>query len=225
MERGSMMRKKQYLRYVAVIVSCISLCGVLAGCGIKDSAMVIPIGEVATDETGIGSEDNLISVDDSMDAVNSESDANPKAGESDFQPLICVYVCGAVVNPGVYEIPEGSRVNDALQAAGGLAENAGEEQVNLAAKVADGEQIYFPTEAEAREMAFAAQDAADGLVNINTADAALLMTLPGIGETRAEAIIAYREEHGAFTEEKDIMNVPGIKENMYEKLCDKIIVR
>uniref|UniRef100_UPI004056451A helix-hairpin-helix domain-containing protein n=1 Tax=Acetatifactor sp. TaxID=1872090 RepID=UPI004056451A len=216
-----MMRKKQYLKYAIVIVMCTFICGSMSGCGVRDAAMVIPLEETAAEidrenqEADIG-RNNLT---DSAEI----SDTNVCGQEE--QSLICVYICGAVVTPGVYEMPEGSRINDALQAAGGFAENAGKEQVNLAATVTDGQQIYFPTEEEAKEMVLASQEVTDGLVDINTADAALLMTLPGIGEARAEAIIAYREEHGAFKKTEDLQNVPGIKENMYKKLCDKIIVR
>ena len=111
---------------------------------------------------------------------------------------ICVYVCGAVEAPGVVFLPDGSRAADALASAGGFAADAAEEAVNLAAKVSDGEKLYFPTCEEYVAQARQEEAAAVGLVNINTADIAQLCTLPGIGESRAEDIIAYRESHGAF---------------------------
>lgn len=136
--------------------------------------------------------------------------------------VISVYVCGAVKCPGVVELPEGSRVNDALEAAGGFAEDASREQVNLAAKVSDGERIFFPTCEEAASVA--EERDRDGLININTASAEELCTLPGIGASRAADIIRYREREGAFVTCEDIMKVTGIKNSVYDKIKDRIKV-
>lgn len=139
---------------------------------------------------------------------------------------IRVYVCGAVANPGVVEILAGSRAEDALFAAGGFAEDADREAVNLADWVSDGQKLYFPVEGEVVEpSAQSLAGAVAGLVNINTADAAALCTLPGVGESRAADIIAYRESNGGFASSEDIMKVPGIKTAMYEKIKDKITVK
>lgn len=138
---------------------------------------------------------------------------------------ICVYVCGAVESPGVVFLPDGSRAADALEAAGGFAPEAAVEAVNLAAKVSDGEKLFFPDREEYEAQAGAAEPAASGLVNINTADAAQLCTLPGIGASRAADIIAYREANGDFGVCEDIMRVPGIKESVYNKLSGKIAVK
>lgn len=136
---------------------------------------------------------------------------------------IWVYVCGAVESPGVVCLSPGSRAADALEEAGGFSADAAEEAVNLAAKVSDGEKIYFPTR---EEYAVQSQEIeAGGLVNINTADMTQLCTLPGIGESRAADIIAYREAYGGFRECEDIMQVSGIKESLYNKICDKITVK
>ena len=139
--------------------------------------------------------------------------------------MIRVYVCGAVANPGVVEIPQGSRVEDALEAAGGFGAEAGREAVNLADWVSDGQKLYFPKEGEAVEEPQAQADSASGLVNINTADVAALCTLPGIGESRARDIISYREANGGFGACEDIMKVSGIKTAAYEKIKDKITVK
>ena len=135
---------------------------------------------------------------------------------------ICVYVCGAVEAPGIVFLPEGSRAADALEAAGGFASGAAEDAVNLAARVSDGEKLYFPDCEEYQ--AQSETQAAAGLVNINTADAAQLCTLPGIGESRAADIIAYREACGSFASCEDIMKVSGIKESVYNKIKDRITV-
>lgn len=138
---------------------------------------------------------------------------------------ICVYVCGAVEKPGVVFLPDGSRAADALEAAGGFAPGAAEEAVNLAARVSDGEKLFFPDREEYEAQAEAEVAAASGLVNINTADTAQLCTLPGIGESRAADIIAYREAHGDFAACEDIMQVPGIKESVYNKINGRIAVK
>ena len=136
---------------------------------------------------------------------------------------IRVYVCGAVASPGVVSLPEDSRAEDALAAAGGFAENAWRDYVNLAERVQDGEKLYFPTLEESVSMPL--QESGSGLVNINTADVAALCTLPGIGESRANDIISYREANGPFGSCEDIMNVTGIKTSVYSKISDKITVR
>lgn len=141
------------------------------------------------------------------------------------QPVV-VHVCGAVINPGVYELPAGSRSIEAVKMAGGLSEDAAERYVNLAKIPVDGEQIYIPTNEEALilEQELDRNGTSSGKVNINTADKALLCTLPGIGDTRASDIIAYRQEHGSFLVIEDIMQVNGIKEGGFQKIKELITV-
>ena len=142
-----------------------------------------------------------------------------------------VYVCGEVAAPGVYQLKDGMRICDAVEAAGGLTKAASREYWNLAEKLSDGQMIYFPTEEEARERKASAEAAgatveeSDGRIDINTADAAQLVTIPGIGETRAAAILAYREKNGPFAKVEDIMQVSGIKSALFEKMKDYITIR
>jgi len=128
----------------------------------------------------------------------------------------------------VYVLTEGSRVCDAFFAAGGLTENAAKDYWNQARLLSDGEMIYVPNEEEAAnrspEKGNTKNTDNDGKININTATKEGLMTLPGIGESKAERIIAYRDEHGGFSSLEEIMEVEGIKEGMYEKIKDYIVI-
>ena len=165
------------------------------------------------------------------------------------QAMIYVDVCGAVANPGVFQLAAGSRVFQAIEAAGGYLPEAVQNCVNRAGVLTDGQQLYILTQEEMErqgldpaEMAGAsdgqmngsagtgqntgmtAQVQQDNRININTADEAQLTTLTGIGATRAQAIIAYREENGPFVAIEDIMNVQGIKEGTFAKIKDEIVV-
>jgi len=131
--------------------------------------------------------------------------------------MLTVYVSGAVATPGVYTLPEGSRVNDAVQAAGGFVSDAEPERINLAAPLEDGQQIDVPGIVSTGHVNA-------GRVNINTATVSELDTLPGIGPTTAQAIVDYRLQNGSFQFIQDIQNVPGIGPATYDKIKDYITV-
>lgn len=141
--------------------------------------------------------------------------------------LCCVYVCGAVKKPGVYELKVGARICDAIALAGGLREDAATENLNQAERVEDAQMIQVLTTAQAQESIMTEQSVAeqdDGHININTASVEQLMTLSGIGQSKADSIIAYRDENGEFEAIEDIMNIPGIKEGVFLKIKDSISV-
>lgn len=146
------------------------------------------------------------------------------------ESAVYIYVCGAVNAPGVYEVSGNSRVFEAIRAAGGMTENASAVSVNMARTVTDGEQIYVPTleEAETQDARSGAESPGSGTeqdkVNINIASKEQLMTLPGIGESKAESILQYREEHGKFESVEDLMKISGIKEGIFNKIKDDIII-
>lgn len=148
----------------------------------------------------------------------------------DEPAFCCVYACGAVNTPGVYTVPADARICDVIEAAGGFAENAAEEWVNLAEHIKDEQQIWIPTKEEAgseavrQEQGSGGTKASDGTVNLNTATKEELMGVPGIGAAKADSIITYRNEHGAFLDVKDIMQIPGIKEGIFEKIKDSVTV-
>ena len=126
---------------------------------------------------------------------------------------------------GVYELPENSRVYEAVAMAGGMTEDAGMEAVNQAEFVTDGQMLRIPT---MEEVAAAQEESEsnvdDGLLDINRASVADFMTLPGIGQSKAEALFQYREAHGRFSSIEEIMNVDGIKEGVFNKIKDSIKV-
>ena len=200
---------------------------------------------------------------DGSDAGNgTESDSGKHTSDADIdngseavsdkemqQAMIYVDVCGAVANPGVFQLAAGSRVFQAIEAAGGYLPEAALTCVNRAGVLTDGQQLYILTQEEmerqgldSAEMAGASdgqmngsagtgqnagltvQAQQDNRININTADKAQLTMLTGIGATRAQAIIAYREENGPFAAIEDIMNVQGIKEGTFAKIKDEIVV-
>ena len=197
---------------------------------------------------GSSSETGMNQTDEARDAVTNQT------GQ------IAVYVCGAVQKPGVYYLPAGSRVCDALQAAQGFTQQADSEWLNQAQIVSDGQMLVAYTKDETDAMrqssgkmslqdvsgsgsapamngsppsgntagmdSAASAEGADagGLVNLNTASKEQLMTLPGIGEAKADAIIRYRTESGCFASTEDVMNISGIKNSTYEKIRDRLTV-
>jgi competence protein ComEA len=145
--------------------------------------------------------------------------------------VLVVHVAGAVTNPGVHELPSGSRVVDAIEAAGGLAADADGARINLAAPVADGERVYVPKVGEVAPPAVVGsaggsgeRGVAAGPVDLNRADEAALDALPGVGPATAAAIIQHREQIGRFTSVDQLLDVRGIGEAKLEQLRPLVTV-
>lgn len=164
--------------------------------------------------------------------IDTSSSGNDTADAQQAATSFSVHIVGAVKNPGLYEVPCGSRVEEAVKAAGGMTSDAQESSVNLARVVVDGEQIIVQSK---NAQATSSTNAASGglaqgsssvtsLVNINTADVAGLSSLSGIGEATAKKIIADREKNGPFKSTKDITRVSGIGDKKYEAIKDSITV-
>ena len=230
-------KKKKVLRAKEIcrvcLLCCLSLlfygCGSQAGFYVEqqDAAQTAGSG-LQSDESGGGQSDEsgqTGKADPSGAAGTSEQSGRSGAADSQ-QTLIYVQVSGAVEHPGVYQLPEGSRIFEAVELAGGMTDAADINALNQAELLCDGQMIYVYAIGE-KELAGDETDAEpedDGLVNLNTASREQLMTLPGIGASKAESIIAYRKEHGAFETIEDIMNIEGIKEGVFSKIKDHIKV-
>ena len=242
------------------------LCPTLGACGAQREELFLSEKEsIAYGDGNRKVESKVEDTDPNREAKSNAGDtdqnreAESSAGSTDRTELsdasseetktLVVHICGAVSAPGVYELPAGSRIIDAVEAGGGFLPEADEACCNLAEEIVDDCQIYIMTKSEScadgqTEKKAGIQTSPDsdmqttdrnvrsnstpalenGLVNLNTADVAALMTLPGIGESRAKAIISYREQHGAFAQIEDIMKISGIKQAAFSKIKDKITV-
>ena len=184
---------------------------------------------------------------------NNENIKNKETNKTDKNKIV-IYIIGEVKQEGVYELDENSRISDAIETAGGTKENADLSQINLAYKIEDGMRIYIPKKGELVQDKEKIEDKTQEIVtgkstditnttsvntnlsinkksktdiekiNLNKATQTELETLPGIGPSTAEKIIAYRKENGNFKNIEDIMNVNGIGESKYNKIKDLISV-
>mgnify|MGYP001771879768 FL=1 len=194
---------------------------ILAGTVYSVSTMIK--GGKADDRIELVVTDSVIST---SDEAGSHFDSSDDSTKDDSNTDIYVHICGAVINPGVYQVPVGTRVYQALELAGGSSDDAYLSGINLADKLADGQKVYIPAEGENAEgiLSIDSGGVQSVMININTASEAELMTLPGIGQSRAKDIINYRVKNGLFESIDDIMKVSGIKEAAFEKIKDLIKV-
>ncbi len=205
----------------AAVVLAVTAAGICYSCGPQDGdtqeLVLETMAQTAVETSAAGEE-------------SSPAAEAPSAKASYF-----VHVCGQVNEPGVYELEPGSRIYQAVEMAGGFAPEAAVWYLNLAQEITDGMKIQVPTEEEAADWTQSGPPAMaqgqdgesipdGGKVNLNTAGREQLMTLTGIGESRADDIIRYREEHGPFERIEDIMNVSGIKDGAFQKIKDSITV-
>jgi len=214
------------ISHIAVFLfTMILISSMLCACTKKGEEIVLTPNEEATSMA-------------STDATYAEASAADK--ELETEPVqekepetVFVHVCGAVVNEGVYELERGSRVIDAVNAAGGFDIEAETSYVNQAAEVSDGLKVRIPfiKEVEAISQTLTPDNLdsgkdqpKDGRININTATVDELCELPGIGAGYAQRIVSYREENGSFKTIEDIKNVKGIKDKLFSQIKDSIVV-
>lgn len=224
-------KRKRLLGILAAVLILITDI-IFVSCGSKEN--------VTLDDAGTMT---LPAAEESEDAVTTASTmaetGSTKAEEASTEALtedaakICIYVCGAVQKEGIVYLEEGARVYEAIEAAGGFSEDADPRAVNQAMVLQDGQELLIPTLEETESGSTGSYGIVTGqsadqaeeestLVNINTADRETLMTLPGIGEAKADAILSYRETNGTFSSIEEIKNVPGIKDAGFAKIQDRI---
>lgn len=202
------MDKKKLGRVVAGVFA-VMLCGIIFLCNNYQKSDVI-VTEGFSDSKAAG-------------------DGSPRAeAEEKTGAQIYIHICGEVKKPGVYVFEKEPRVVEVVDKAGGFTKNADRSGVNLAESVTDGVQLVIGAKGNKntniKTEAGAESEKAPGKVNINQASKEELMTLSGIGESKASQIISYRESHGAFRKTEDIMNISGIKNGVFDKIKDFITV-
>ena len=200
-----------------IIVICASLGLVLGGFFLLNPARQTPAME-----TNLQTEVSTVS----KDSTDEKEDKNQKE-EVVEQDLITVDVKGAVKSPGIYDLPVGSRVNDAVQKAGGLIDNADSKSINLAQKISDEALVYVPTKEEAANQesySNATGNKESKKVNLNKASLEELKQVKGLGAKRAQDIIDHRESNGNFKSVDELKKVSGIGAKTIEKLKEYVTV-
>lgn len=239
--------KKLKTLFLMITVVCL-----FAGCGMKENQVFFDSESSELEnqvENGNGDELEEPVCGESTEEQNGEMVENGEGSLTESlgetKTLCYVYACGAIANPGVYEVAHDTRVCEVIQYAGGLTEDAATTCINQALAVYDGLMLVIPTVTQWENGEFVLDENGfpiqvpketasgkgnpgsvvdDGKVNINEATVEQLCTLPGVGASRAESIVAYRQEHGAFQCIEDIKKVSGIKDGLFEKIKEKIKV-
>ena len=243
--------KKSKIRYLPAVI-CMLAAGICyTSCG-RESNQADPERQVLTMDLGVRQTEEGTESQSGLILTGTETDSGLPEGSgtgSSEEPLFrqtesvrfYVHICGEVKDPGVYEMEPGDRVFRAVELAGGFTEEAARDYLNMAQETADGMKITVPSrravEAEEKETASWIQmpgtpeerspgeETTPGKIDLNTASMEELMTLRGIGQAKAEAVIRYREEQGPFRTTEEIMKIPGIKEAAFQKIKDDITVQ
>ena len=197
-----------------IIVICASLGMVLGG-----FFFLKPVAQTPAKESNLQTEVTTVSKDEKEDKNQKE--------EVVEQDLITVDVKGAVKSPGIYDLPVGSRINDAVQKAGGLTDNADSKSINLAQRISDEALVYVPTKEEATNQeaySNATKTKENKKVNLNKASLEELKQVKGLGAKRAQDIIDHRESNGKFKSVDELKKVSGIGAKTIEKLKEYVTV-
>lgn len=200
-----------------IIVICVSLGLVLGG-----FFLLKPVAQTPAKESNLQSEVTAVS----KDSTDEKEDGNQKEEVVD-QDLITVDVKGAVKTPGIYDLPVGSRINDAVQKAGGLTDNADSKSINLAQKISDEALVYVPTKGEDTSQATQSNTSnskENKKVNLNKASLEELKQVKGLGAKRAQDIIDHRDSNGKFKSVDELKKVSGIGTKTIEKLKEYVTV-
>jgi competence protein ComEA len=207
---------EKQIRIAVIALTVITALLLFGGNGKKDEIIVEPTGETQT-EAPLS--------DDESGGEFSENDSTVAQAE----PIVLVVdISGCVKTPGVYETPDGTRLHEVIELAGGLKKKADIDAINQAEPVTDGQKILIPAKMESGKddsgTASGEISASSGKININQADSMSLQEIPGVGPATADKIIQYRESNGRFQSIEDLKNVSGIGEKTFEKMKDMICV-
>ena len=229
-------------KYIIITATCLFLIvtGVCYSCSYeKNRGQEI----LLSSDDNIGDDDDPSKAENKDDIIHSKEDKPQSNSEPQIIELteelhestIYVHICGAVVNPDVYQVKTGTRLVELIDYAGGLIPEAADDYINQAISVEDGQRIYIPTKNELNELSVdqyvigdnqkQSDIEIDKKVNINTADETRLMSLPGIGQAKAKSIIEYRNKNGSFKAIEDIVNISGIKEGLFTQIKDLLTVK
>ena len=203
-----------------IIVICASLGMVLGG-----FFLLKPFSQTPTKESNLQTEVTTVSKDSASE--KEEKSQKSETEEVVEKDLITVDVKGAVKSPGIYDLPVGSRINDAVQKAGGLTDNADSKSINLAQRISDEALVYVPTKEEATSQeahSNASNTKENKKVNLNKASLEELKQVKGLGGKRAQDIIDHRETNGKFKSVDDLKKVSGIGAKTVEKLKEYVTV-
>ena len=210
------MDKKKIKKNIMIFILSV-ICLMFTSCN-KNDDILMEIEEL--------SKDDQKEIPDEKDEINETGKPDMK----EIEEYVYVHVCGAVNSPGVYKLKTPVRVYEAIDSAGGITDEGCEEVINQAREIVDGEQIYIPTFEEKENGNYINEQSSDvtqvndGIININTASEEQLMTLPGIGQAKAASIINYRNDNGKFSSIEELKNIEGIKDGVFNKIKDKIII-
>lgn len=212
------MKKEKNLMICSIFIGLAIL---ITGIAYQNSQKGVMVEDISAKEEIVIAEDTFLPEQQEKQAEEKEQDSRN-----------CCYVCGAVKNPGVYDFSEGARLEEVIALAGGFTKEAAVNYLNLAETVSDSQKIYVPTEKEAETQEYAdikgmesVKENPEEKVNLNTADREKLITLPGIGESKADRILSYRKEHGKFQSIEELKDIDGIKDGVFNKVKDLIVVQ
>ena len=189
----------------AVLIACLAVLG----------AVWASLAFAQSDEPALRDESDIPAA--RATEASSRASYQPESGPDETE--IVVYISGHVNEPGVYTLASPARVNDAVEAAHGLAADADREAINLAAPLEDGAHVQVPAPGEVTVSGLTGTESSEGgLININSAESEQLQQLPGIGPKLAESIVQWRETNGAFASVDNLLDVPGIGDGKLEQL-------
>ena len=219
---------RYFIRSVVVIM-CVVFC---VGCQKKSQETDLKTVSVREEEPESTPEDSREDTTEDVGKVKEEDTAKKKddavPDTEDRPEKLYVHVCGNVNQPGVYELQQDSRVFEAIEAAGGMTTTAAFSYLNQAELLKDGQQIYVPSQEEVDSGKVTStrnaseSDETFSVQAVENVSKEELLTLNGIGDVRAQAILKYREEHGEFRSIEELMEVEGIKKGTFQKLKDQI---